>query len=221
VVIVGTGSGLAYGDLGATHHSCEDVGFLRLLPHMTVLCPGDPVEVRLALRAALALDGPVYLRLGKKGEPVVHATPPAFTVGRGITLREGADAVIVSTGAMLATAVACAGALGAQGIETGVVSMHTVKPLDTELLEHLFSTVPLVVTLEEHSAIGGLGGAVAECLGDRGGSAAFLRIGTRDTFLHEAGDQDYARRAMGLDEATVVERIAKRHADLARPGAGS
>ncbi|NNN20349.1 MAG: transketolase, partial [Acidimicrobiaceae bacterium] len=101
VIIVGTGSGLAYNSLGATHHSCEDIGFLRLLPYMTVICPGDPTEVRLAARAALAHPGPVYIRLGKKGEPDVHQDPPSFEIGRGIVLRDGSDICLISTSNML------------------------------------------------------------------------------------------------------------------------
>src|SRR6516165_805709 len=112
VIIVGTGSGLSYASLGATHHSCEDIAFLRALPHMTVLCPGDAVEVKLALRAALAQDEPVYIRLGKKGEPVVHKRAPEFTIGKGIVVRRGQDVCLLSTGNMLALAMRAAEELG-------------------------------------------------------------------------------------------------------------
>ena len=105
VVIVGVGAGLSYTELGATHHACEDVAFLRMLPGMTVVCPGDPTEVRLALRAALSAAGPVYLRLGKKGEPHVHQEPPEFSLGKAILLREGSDVALLSTGIMLPEAL--------------------------------------------------------------------------------------------------------------------
>ncbi len=105
VTIVGVGAGLAYASLGGTHHSCEDISILRVLPHMTVICPGDPVEVRLAMRAALQHDGPVYIRLGKKGEAVVHQQPPPFAIGKGIIVRRGSDVCLLSSGNMLSVAM--------------------------------------------------------------------------------------------------------------------
>ncbi len=212
VVIVGVGGGLCYAGLGATHHSCEDIAFLRMLPGMTVVCPGDPVEVRLALRAALEHDGPVYLRLGKKGEPTVHAQTPAFHIGRGIVLREGDDVALVSTGNMLPTACEVADRLRQSGLSSTVVSLHTVKPLDEPLLAELFERLPLVVTLEEHSVLGGLGGTVAEWAADSGaGGGRLLRIGTPDRFLHEAGDQSFARSRLGLDAGTIARRVLAAH----------
>jgi transketolase len=208
VIIVGTGSGLSYASLGATHHSCEDIAFLRSLPHMTVVCPGDPVEVRLALRAALAHEEPVYIRLGKKGEPVVHKEPPPFVIGKGIVVRPGTEVFLLSTGNMLPVAVRAAQALAGKGIDAGVVSLHTVKPLDEALLAEAFARSEAVVTIEEHSLLGGLGGAVAEWLADRPGQQArLLRVGAADTFLHEAGDQEYARRRFGLTPEAIAERV--------------
>src|SRR5262245_33858899 len=139
VVIVGTGSGLSYASLGATHHSCEDIAFLRTLPHMTVVCPADPVEARLAVRAALASDEPVYIRLGKKGEPIVHKEPPRFVIGKGIVVRSGTEVGLLSTGNMLPVAVRAADALGDKGVSAEVVSLHTVKPLDDALLSDAFA----------------------------------------------------------------------------------
>ncbi|MBI4577664.1 MAG: transketolase [Planctomycetes bacterium] len=219
VVIVGVGAGLCYASLGATHHSLEDIGTLRLLPHMTVVCPGDPVEVRLALRAALVHPGPVYLRLGKKGEPVVHAgATPGFQMGRGIRLRDGRDACILGTGNVLPLALEAARALEARGVSVGVVSLHTVKPLDEGLLDEAFRGLKVVATLEEHSLLGGLGGAVAEWLADRPGlPGRLVRLGTADTFLHEAGGQDHARRRLGLALEDVVDRIAEAVDGVAHP----
>ncbi len=212
VVIVGVGGGLSYAQLGATHHSCEDIGFLRLLPGMTVVCPGDRTEVRLGLRAALSTSGPVYLRLGIKGEPDVHAMPPTFELGRGIMLREGKDITLLATGNLLSTALAVADRLAGSGLSADVVSLHTVKPLDEPLLARLFSERRLVATIEEHSRIGGLGGAVAEWVCDQPRDAIrarLLRIGTPDAFLHEAGDQAHARRVFGLDVETIASRVAE------------
>jgi transketolase len=205
VIIVGVGGGLSYASLGGTHHSCEDIGMLRLLPHMTVICPGDPVEVRLALRAATKHDGPVYMRLGKKGEPVIHKSDPQFTIGKGIVVREGRDVCLLSTGNMLPEAVTAADELGAQ-----LVSFHTVKPLDETLLADAFARFKLVATIEEHSVLGGLGGSVAEWLSDRPPQKArLLRIGTPDTFLHEAGEQEYAREVFGLTGKQIAEKIRR------------
>lgn len=208
VVIVGVGGGLSYASLGATHHACEDIALLRALPGMKIVCPGDATEVRLGLRRALAQDDPVYLRLGKKGEPLVHPEEPAFEIGRGILLRTGTDITLLSTGNLLPTAVTVADRLDEEGMSVRLVSLHTVKPLDEPLLQESFGTGRLVVTLEEHSVVGGLGGAVAEWLAEQPPSSArLLRIGTPDRFWHETGGQNYARQRLGLDSATITRRI--------------
>jgi transketolase len=220
VVIVGVGGGLSYAALGATHHSCEDIALLRVLPQIKVVCPGDAGEVRAGLRAALAQDMPVYLRLGKKGEPVIHGGEPAFEIGKGIVLRHGGEITLLSTGNLLPTAVTVADRLEALGRSVRLVSFHTVKPLDEALLQAAFATSAVVVTLEEHSVLGGLGGAVAEWLADQGPlPGRLVRIGTADHFLHEAGGQTYARQREGLDAETVMSRVlsAYRQATEGRP----
>ena len=210
VVIVGTGSGLSYASLNATHHSCEDIASLRVLPNMTVLCPGDASEVRLALRAALQHPGPVYIRIGKKGEPVVHQELPNFAIGKWIPLRETGEVALLSTGNLLPLAEEVTVALTAQGIETALYSCHTVKPLDQETLSNVFDRCQLVVTLEEHSHLGGFGGAVAEWSSEQTGlSGQLLRCGTTDTFLYEAAEQSYAREQYGLTVDSLVMKITK------------
>ncbi|HEX8096994.1 MAG TPA: transketolase C-terminal domain-containing protein [Pyrinomonadaceae bacterium] len=212
VVIVGVGGGLSYAGLGATHHSCEDIAFLRMLPNMTVICPGDAVEVRQALRAALKHNGPVYIRLGKKGEPVVHQETPDFVIGKGIVMRAGRDVCLLSTGNMLPTAVRAAEELEARGVSAQVVSFHTVKPLDEALLQKAFSRFTTVVTVEEHSRLGGLGGSVAEWLSDQPPQKARLcRVGTEDRFLHEAGKQSYARECFGLTPENIAKVSLEMH----------
>lgn len=211
VVIVGTGAGMSYAELGPTHHSCEDMGLLRLLPGMTVLAPCDATEVRLGLRAALAHDGPVYMRIGKKGEPEIHKTPPDFRIGRALTLRAGDHVAVVSTGNMIAPVLAAAAQLDAAGVSARVENFHTVKPLDRERLAELFARYPLVATVEEHSRLGGLGGSVAEWLAEQDGNAARLIVfGTDDTFMHEVGSQDYARRRFGLTAENIAATILGR-----------
>lgn len=218
VTIVGVGGGLCYANLGATHHACEDIAFLRALPGMTVVCPGDPMEVELALDAALQQDGPLYLRLGKKGEPTVHESPPPFAIGKGIVLKEGDDVTLLATGNVLPTVVEAAGELNRQRIAARVISMPTVKPLDEQLLAAAFTETRLVVTIEEHSVIGGFGAAVAEWLCDREErpSAQLLRIGTPDKFLHQTADPAHARRLCRLTVESIVERVNSRLASVTK-----
>jgi transketolase len=211
VTIVAVGAGLAYASLGPTHHACEDIAFLRALPNMTVVCPGDAFEVRAALRAALQQDGPVYIRMGKKGEPKVHdAVPAGFRLGRGLVLSEGERVCLLSTGNMLPVAVEAGERLSAAGCSARVVSLHTVKPLDEALLADCFARFDVVATLEEHSLIGGLGAAVAEWLADRAPQRArLLRFGTTDGFVKFAGEQDFAREHFGLTAEHVCDRVAE------------
>jgi transketolase len=215
VLIVSVGAGLSYAGLGPTHHACEDISFLRSIPNMVVICPGDAWEVRAALRAALTQNLPVYMRMGKKGEPTVHeGIPPDFAIGRAITVREGGDVCLLATGNIVPEAVEAAQLLGARGVSAQVVSFHTVKPLDEDRLKEVFASFRLVVTLEEHSLIGGFGAAVAEWLVDSAVKPeAFLRFGTRDAFFKWSGEQKYARERLGLTGHHIADRI---HETLAR-----
>jgi transketolase len=211
VIVVGTGSGLSYAGLGATHHSMEDIAVLRTLPNMHVVCPADPVEVGLALEDALRLGRPTYIRLGKKGEPVIHSAPPAFAIGRGITLRDGKDVTLLSVGNMLATAMQIADDLLGHEVSAQVVSMHTVKPLDDALLDACFSDKRLIVVLEEHGLIGGAGSAVLEWGNARGVDLRKLVcIGGPDRFLSGCGGQRQARASLGLTPEDIVARILGR-----------
>ena len=208
VIMIGVGGGLSYAALGATHHSCEDIAFLRVIPNMQVICPGDPVEVRLALREAIRLSKPTYIRLGKKGEPVIHQEPPNFQIGKSITISEGKDICLLSTGNILPVSVETSKQLRASGISIQLESFHTVKPLDQELLHNIFARFDLVVTVEEHSILGGLGGSVAEWLSEHSSQKAkLLRFGTPDTFLSQVGNQTYARQHFGLTPENICRQI--------------
>ncbi|MDD3312109.1 transketolase C-terminal domain-containing protein [Pseudodesulfovibrio sp.] len=208
VVVAGVGGGLSYAGLGATHHSCEDIACLRSLPNMRVLCPGDAVEVGLLLEQAVREPGPSYLRLGKKNEPVIHQTPPQLAIGKAIELRAGRDVMILNTGNTLPEAVGAADLLAEAGISAGVASVHTVKPLDTDLLARCFQTCRLVVSMEEHGAAGGFGGAIAEWMADAGPQKArLLRLNTGREFLAASGNQRCAREHCGLTAATAAARI--------------
>lgn len=208
VTIVGTGAGLSYASLGATHHSCEDLVIMRALPNMTVICPGDACEVRGALRAAMRHQGPVYLRIGKKNEPLVHPEVPDLQIGQSIVVREGTQLCLLSTGNMLPVAQAAAEQLQGEGIDIEVISFHTVKPLDTEALARVFEQFPWVVTLEEHNLIGGFFSAVSEWRSlHRVQGAELVPLATPDTFLHGLGTHEQARKGVGLDAVTVTEKL--------------
>ena len=208
VKVVAVGGGLAYGNLGVTHHASEDVAVLRALPNMTVVAPGDPVEAALATRAVTAYDGPCYLRLGKAGEPVVHADEPVFELGRALTLRDGSDVTLIATGSMLATAASVAARLAATGVSVRVLSMHTIKPIDAEAVVAAAQETNAIFTLEEHSIEGGLGGAVAEIIAElEPGHATLKRIGLRPEFNKVVGDQRYLKAMHGLDEEGVLRTI--------------
>jgi len=207
VIIVGTGSGLSYAELGPTHHSLEDLAIMRSLPGMNVMAPGDSTELRLCLRAALKQNGPAYLRIGKKGEPALYAHAPELTIGKANVLRKGDALTIVGSGTILSEALKAAELLQAQGISAEVASMHTVKPLDTDYLRAAAGRSNLLVTVEEHGLIGGLGSAVAEWAAATGCRAKLLCCGTPDEFMHEIGSQEYARKKYGLDGPQIAARI--------------
>jgi transketolase len=212
VVIAGVGGGLSYAELGASHHSCEDIAFLRAIPNMSIVCPGDAWEVRAGLRACLDHAGPTYLRLGKKGEPLVHERAPHFQLGRAISIRTGQDVCLLSTGNMLSECGKVADVLAMHGISTEVVSFHTVKPIDTTALARVFGNFPVVGVVEEHSLIGGLGSAIAEWLVENPHPIASLcRFGSPDVFLHEAGKQAYARERFGLSAAQIAEQLLTKY----------
>ncbi len=208
VKIVAVGGGFTYASSGYTHHGLEDLSILSSLPEMTVVAPGDPHEARLATAAIAQREGPCYLRLGKAGEPVVHAAPPPFELGRAIRVREGDDATLISTGGMLKQAVDAREALLAQGIRARVLSMHTVKPLDELAILEAARETEAIVTLEEHNCHGGLGSAVADVLATAGTGVPFGKIAVPDRFWHVAGSQAHFRGLAG-DPAELVVRLLK------------
>jgi transketolase len=208
VKIVCVGGGFSYGSMGATHHAVEDLAVMRAIPNMTVVAPGDPVETRGATRAVVAAAGPCYLRLGKAGEPTVHSGPVDFRIGKAIRLRDGRDATLMSTGGMLQTAVKVADRLATVGVQTRVVSMHTLKPLDTEEVLSALTETGALFTLEEHSVIGGLGGAVAEVVAESDlRRIPFKRLGTPSGFSPHVGAQDYMLAQHGLDPESIARVV--------------
>lgn len=209
VKIVAVGGGLAYGSLGATHHATEDLAIMRSLPRMVVVAPGDPAEAEAATRAVAAHAGPCYLRLGRAGEAKVHRGEIDFQLGEAITVRQGGDLTLISTGGMLETAVLAADSLHRAGLQTRVLSMHTVKPLDANGILAAARETGGVFTLEEHSVDGGLGGAVAELLMEAGQvPLTFRRFGLPSAFSSVVGTQQYLRARHGLTGEAVASAIA-------------
>jgi transketolase len=207
VTIVGVGGGFAYGPNGPTHHALEDIAVMRTLPNLTVVCPGDPVEAELSVLQIGAQNGPVYLRLGRAGDPVVHRHPPEFRIGSAITLQPGSDCVLISTGGILSVAMEAAGLLRAASIEARVVNMHTVKPLDSATLAQCCGQNVPVFTIEEHSQTGGLGSAIGEWLSEHRLSCRLSSIGAGDHFAHRSGSQNFLRAQEGLTAAQVAQRV--------------
>jgi len=218
VTIVTSGGGLSYGSLGMSHHVTEDLAIMRSLPNMTVIAPGDPIEAGAATLSAARLDGPCYLRLARAGDRNVHGESIDFTIGRAVVVRRGDDVTLISTGGMLDAAVRVADRLRAErSLSVRVLSMHTVKPLDEHAISAAARETRGVVTLEEHSIVGGLGGAVAEVIADRTLSVPFARVALPSTFISVAGSQEYLRSAYGLSDDTIAEtiqRIAAVHSAL-------
>lgn len=205
VVIGATHAGISVGEDGATHQCNEDIALMRTIPGMTVVVPSDDVEARAAVRAAYEADGPVYLRLGRLAAPVIHGDGYRFEVGRGVVERAGSDVTVVATGLMVSSALEAAEALAAEGIDCEVVNMHTVKPLDADLVAESAAKTGRVVTVEEHSVIGGLGGAVCEALAERC-PVPVRRVGVRDVF-GESGPAVGLLAKYGLDGAGVAESV--------------
>ena len=210
VRITPVGCGMAYGSLGPSHHATEDIAIMRALPNMLVLAPGDPVETRLAVRALIDYQGPAYLRLGRAGEPNVHVEEPTFEFGKGIPVRSGGDITLISTGGMLYDTMEVAKQLSGRGVQARVISMHTVKPIDTDALLSAAKETSAVFTIEEHSIIGGLGGAVAEVLMEADQRPKyFKRIGLNDEFSSVVGTQEYLKKRYSLDQAGIMGTVCK------------
>jgi len=214
VIIVGTGSGLSYAELGPTHHSLEDMAILRTLPGMCVLAPCDATELDLMLRAALQQDQPVYIRIGKKGEPRIYKERPLLRIGKAIVVREGNDLTLLNAGILMPEVLKAAEILKDQGISAEVVSFHSIKPLDTAYLQQANARFRLLVSIEEHGCIGGLGGAVAEWRSQSEALVPHLSLGTPDQFMHEIGSQKYAQVKYGLEAEQIAARVLERLPEL-------
>lgn len=206
VKIGATHAGISVGEDGASHQCNEDLALMRVIPGMTVINPSDAVEARAAVRAAYELDGPVYLRFGRLAVPVINDRADyQFEVGKGVLLKDGKDLTIIATGLCVSEALEAAQMLLKDGIDARVINIHTIKPLDEELVIKAAKETGKVVTVEEHSVIGGLGGAVAESLCEKS-PAKLLRIGIEDTF-GESGPAAELIAKYGLDAKGIYSKI--------------
>jgi len=211
VRVVAVGGGFTYASQGYTHHGVEDIGVMRALPGMVVIAPGDPLEAACATKALCTLPGPAYLRLGKAGEPKVHAGPIDFAIGKAVEARAGGDVTLVSTGGMLVHAMQTAEALARDGVSARVLSMHTVKPLDAEAIRRALAETRAVVTVEEHNVASGLGAAVAQVVAaHQGARAAFRMFGLPDAPYARVGGLAYMREMMGDLRQVALEALRGR-----------
>ena len=206
VRLVGSSAGLTQGPDGASHQSLEDISLMRGLPNMIVLSPADAVETTQMTLATAAMPGPVYLRVGRYPVPRVMPEDYRFQLGKAYVLRSGGDVAIFATGLMVWKAMEAADLLGQAHISAWVVNVSTIKPLDISLISLIAQQTSLVVTVEEHSTIGGLGSAVAECLAESGNSRRLLRLGVRDVF-GESGLADELLEKHGLQPKSIAASI--------------
>ncbi len=207
VIIGATHAGISVGEDGATHQCCEDIALMRVIPGMTVINPSDVVEAKAAVEAALNHDGPVYLRFGRLACPIINDPETyRFELGKGIRLRQGNDLTIVATGLMVNEALQAAELLQADGIAARVLNIHTIKPLDTELILKAASETGLLITAEEHNVIGGLGAAVSEAVCEHQ-PVPVVKIGVNDTFGYSGPAADLLKE-FGLT-AEHIYRVAK------------
>ena len=206
VKIGATHAGISVGEDGATHQCCEDIALMRTIPGMTIINPADDTEARAAVEAAILHDGPVYCRFGRLAVPVIN--DPAsykFELGKGVTLREGKDAAVIATGLMVNEALIAAETLASEGISVRVINIHTIKPLDEEIVLAAAKDCGTIVTAEEHSIIGGLGSAVAECV-CAGCPVPVRRVGVNDTFGH-SGPAVELLKQFGLSAEHIAEVV--------------
>ncbi len=206
VKIGATHAGISVGEDGATHQCNEDIAIMRTIPGMTIICPADDVEARAAVKAAAEYVGPVYMRFGRLAVPVINDEANyKFEIGKGITLKEGKDVTIIATGLEVNESLEAAKLLEADGISAEVINIHTIKPLDKELVVASAKKTGKVATVEEHSVIGGLGGAVAEALSEEA-PTKMLRIGMMDKF-GQSGPAKALIEYYGLDGKSIYEKV--------------
>lgn len=206
VKIGATHAGITVGEDGASHQCNEDLALMRTIPGMVVMCPSDDIEAKACVKAAIDHDGPVYIRFGRAAVPVINENPDyKFEMGKGVVVREGKDVTIITTGICVCEAMDAAEKLEADGISAKVINIHTIKPLDEELVVAAAKETGKIVTVEEHSVIGGLGSAVCECLSEKAPTPV-CRIGMQDVF-GESGSAGVLLKKYGLDADGIYAKV--------------
>jgi len=209
VKVVSVGGGFSYGQLGMSHHATEDLSIMRALPGVTVCAPGSAYETSVLVRELIERPGPAYLRLERSAPDFKDSAPPVCEFGKARLLREGRDCTLIASGGVVAEVVAAAEILKLSGVSCRVLSLHTLKPFDVEAVAAAAAETGGIVTIEENTISGGLGGAVAEaCLELDSRPRFFRRLGIRDCYISVVGDQDYLRRAAGIDRESIAKSVA-------------
>ena len=207
VKLVGVGAGLTYGSLGSSHHALEDIAIMRSLPDMTVLCPGDPIETRELIKRSYEYEGPVYIRLGKNGEPKIHPDETRIEIGKSITVLEGNDLALITTSNMLETGKKWVEEWKQDGVNVSLISMPSLKPFDSSTVKNLIDKEIPIITLEEHSVIGGLGSIISQVIATTGKPVKFQQIGINDKFSHVIGGHEFQRKKFMLDKKPSLKFI--------------
>lgn len=207
VRLIGSGGGVVYAPLGSTHIAIEDIAILRAIPNMTIILPSDAEEMKRLMPHTLNWPNPIYIRLAKGGDPILISKKNTFGIGKAITVKEGSKVVFISTGTTTYIAKQAADVLANDGIDVGVIHVHTIKPLDKEMLLKAISKAQIVLTIEEHRVTGGLGSALSELIAEEhhGKIVKFKRIGFPDTFTEELGSQGEIMDKYGITEANILK----------------
>lgn len=209
VNIIGVGGGFAYGPYGNTHCSIEDIAVMRVLPNMKIICPANTLETEQLTKQILNIPGPIYMRIGRGKEPIPE-NRYLVTFGKGYKVKAGKHGIIITTGTMLNECEQSIKLLGKRGLNFALINMHTIKPIDKELIFDIINDFDTIFTVEEHSIIGGLGSTIAEIISEETRKKIrFKRFGIRDRYLQEIGSQDYLRDKHGISSQKIADSIIK------------
>lgn len=208
VKIVGAYGGMNFSTLGATHHTIEDIAIMRVLPGMKVICPASPMEAKKTFLATKIDKGPTYIRLGSTQEPEIYDTNYDFEIGKGVLLKDGNDITLVGTGPIVYEVLQVANLLAKKGISARVINMHTVKPIDKEIISKSAKETGIIISIEEHSIIGGLGSAIAETLFEtKSNNIVFERIGLNDNFPKGYGTHEEIKEMNNLSINSIYNKV--------------
>jgi transketolase len=208
VKLVGTGAGFIYSTLGPTHHATEDLAIMRVLPNLTIFSPASPIEVRNVTYAAAEIKGPVYMRLGTNREPEIYKEEYNFTAGKGVEIKTGKDITIIGTGSILYDIIEASESLYKKGIRCKVINIHSIKPMDSEIIIGAAKETGIILTVEEHSITGGLGSVVAEIIAENNiSNIIFKRMGLSNTFSKGCGTHSEMKELNGISKEQIVKSV--------------